>query len=75
MYHHDAATALEELKDDAVLPHPVNLRDLILRIELDAESALEINREFQSYLAHFGDTQKIARGILEKLAVGAPKMK
>jgi hypothetical protein len=31
-----------------------------------------MNREFQSYLTHFGETQKIALEILEKLAAGAP---
>ncbi len=73
MYHYDARTALEELKEDAVLPHPVRLRDMILRTKLDADHALDLNREFQSYLSHFGETQKIAREILEKLAVGEPK--
>jgi len=73
MYHYDARRALEELKEDAVLPHPVRLRDMILRTKLDADHALDLNREFQSYLSHFGETQKIAREILEKLAVGEPK--
>lgn len=72
-YHYDVKTALEELKEDAVLPHPVRLRDMILRTKLAAEEARELNREFQSYLAHFGDTQKIAQGILEQLAVSEPK--
>ncbi len=70
---YDAKAALEELKEDAVLPHPVRLRDMILRTKLDAGNALELNREFQNYLSHFGETQKIARGILEKLAVGEAK--
>lgn len=73
MYHYDPKTALDELRDDAVLPHPVNLRDMILRTKLDPNSALDLNREFQEYLAHFGDTQKIARGILERLAEGVRK--
>ena len=73
MYHYDAKAALEELKEDAVLPHPVRLRDMIMRTKLDAGHALDLNREFQNYLAHFGETQKIARDILEKLAVGEPK--
>lgn len=70
---YDAKAALEELKEDAVLPHPVRLRDMILRTKLDADNALELNREFQNYLSRFGETQKIARGILEKLAVGEAK--
>ena len=73
MYHYDPNTALEELRDDAVLPHPVHLRDMILRTKLDATAALDLNREFQDYLARFGETQKIAREILERLAVGAKK--
>jgi hypothetical protein len=73
MYHYDPNTALEELRDDAVLPHPVHLRDMILRTKLDAGHALDLNREFQDYLAHFGEIQKLARGILEQLAVGARK--
>lgn len=73
MYHYDVKVALEELKEDAILPHPVRLRDMILRTKLDASHALDLNREFQNYLSHFGETQKIALGILEKLAVGEPK--
>ena len=30
MYHYDVQTALEELKEDALLPHPVRLRDRAL---------------------------------------------
>jgi hypothetical protein len=73
MDHYDAKVALEELKEDAVLPHPVRLRDMILRTKLDADHALDLNREFQNYLSHFGETQKIALGILEKLAMGELK--
>src|SRR5438128_2712242 len=29
MYHYNAETALEELQEDALLPHPVKLRDMI----------------------------------------------
>jgi hypothetical protein len=68
MYHYDAATALEELQEDALLPHPVKLRDMILRHQLGVEDAKSINSQFQDYLAHFGETQKIARAILERLA-------
>jgi hypothetical protein len=73
MDRYDVKTALEELNEEAVLPHPVRLRDMILRVRLAASDALDINREFQSYLAAFGQTQTIARGILQKLAVGEPK--
>jgi len=73
MYHYDPSLALEELRDDAVLPHPVHLRDMILRTKLDATLALDLNREFQDYLARFGDLQKIAREILEQVASGTRK--
>jgi hypothetical protein len=73
MYHYDPKTALDELRDDAVLPHPVHLRDMILRTKLDPDTALDLNREFQSYLSHFGDIQKLAQGILEKLSTGVRK--
>lgn len=74
MYHYDSKQALAELKEDAVLPHPVHLRDMILRTKLDPATALELNREFQNYLSHFGETQKIAASILERLAVSEPKV-
>ncbi len=73
MYHYDPATALEELRDDVVLPHPVHLRDMILRTKLDPKKAVELNRDFQEYLAHFGGAQNLAKGILEQLAAGARK--
>jgi hypothetical protein len=73
MDRYDIKAALEELNEDALLPHPVRLRDMILRVRLGAGDALDINREFQSYLSSFGQTQNIAREILQKLAVGEPK--
>jgi hypothetical protein len=73
MYHYDPCQALEELRDEAVLPHPVHLRDMILRTKLDPAAALDLNRDFQDYLTQFGELQKTARGILERLAVGARK--
>jgi hypothetical protein len=73
MYHYDPSTALDELRDDATLPHPVHLRDMILRTRLDPTTALDLNREFQDYLTRFGELQGIAREILEKLSVGIRK--
>ena len=73
MPRYDAESALAELKVEAVLPHPVRLRDLLLRAKLEPAAAVELNREFQEYLSHFGETQKIAGEILEKLAHATPK--
>jgi len=73
MDRYDTKAALDELNEDAVLPHPVRLRDMILRVDLGAGQALDLNREFQSYLAAFGQTQQIAREILQKLVAGQLK--
>src|SRR5580658_2382555 len=68
MYHYDASIALEELQEDALLPHPVKLRDMILRTQLGPEEAKLLNHEFQDYLTRFGELQSVARSILEKIA-------
>jgi hypothetical protein len=69
----DVKSTLDELKEDALLPHPVRLRDMILRTPLDAAEALEMNREFQNYLSHYGETQKVAQEILERLVAREAK--
>ena len=71
MYHYDPATALEELNDDAVLPNPVHLRDMLLRAHLDADHSLEYNRLFVDYQKRFGELQAIGKRLLE--ALGAKK--
>ena len=73
MYHYNPSQALEELREDALLPHPVKLRDMILRNRLGPRDAQLLNHEFQEYLTRFGDLQNIARAILEKLATGERK--
>lgn len=73
MYHYDAKTALEELQEDALLPHPVKLRDMILRIQLAPPEAQKLNAEFQDYLGKFGELQKLAKLILQQLASGKAK--
>jgi ABC-type nitrate/sulfonate/bicarbonate transport system ATPase subunit len=73
MYHYNPNQALEELQEDAVLPHPVKLRDMILRNQLGPQDAQLLNHEFQEYLSRFGELQKLARVILEKLSGGQRK--
>lgn len=73
MYHYNPEVALEELKEDAVLPHPVKLRDMILRNQLGPQDAQLLNHDFQEYLTRFGELQKLAGGILDKLANGQRK--
>jgi hypothetical protein len=67
MYHYDPSVALEELNDDAVLPNPVHLRDMLLRAHLDAEHSLEYNRLFVDYQKRFGELQKVGKQLLEAL--------
>jgi hypothetical protein len=73
MDRYDPKSALDELNEDALLPHPVRLRDMILRVNLAAGDALDLNREFQNYLNLFGQTQQAGREILQKLAAGPLK--
>ena len=73
MYHYNPKIALEELQEEAVLPHPVKLRDMILRNQLGPQDAQLLNHDFQEYLTRFGELQKIAGGILDKLANGPRK--
>lgn len=68
MYHYDPETALEELSEDAMLPHPVHVRDMIVRSRLTPDQAIELNRKFQDYLHAFGDAQATVKPILEQLA-------
>lgn len=73
MYHYNPAQALEELQEDGQLPHPVKLRDMILRNQLGPQDAQLLNHEFQEYLSRFGELQKLGRVILEKLSTGTRK--
>ena len=67
MYHYDPNTALEELTEDATLPNPVHVRDMILRRKLTADKSLELNRLFVEYQKFFGETQKLGKEILQQL--------
>ena len=68
MYHYDPKTALEELTEDATLPNPVHVRDMILRKRLSADKSLELNRLFVEYQKFFGEAQKLGKEILKQLA-------
>ena len=67
MYHYDPNTALEELNEDATLPNPVHVRDMILRKHPSTDKALELNRLFVEYQKFFGETQKLGKEILRQL--------
>jgi hypothetical protein len=68
MYHYDPVIALEELQEEAQLPNPVHVRDMMARAHLTPEQATEMSRRFQDYLHAFGDAQAVARAILESLS-------
>jgi hypothetical protein len=68
MYHYDPKTALEELTEDATLPNPVHVRDMMLRKHLSADRSLELNRLFVEYQKFFGEAQKLGKEILRQLA-------
>jgi hypothetical protein len=68
MYHYNPSTALDELTEDATLPNPVHVRDMILRQRLTADQSLELNRIFVEYQKAFGEAQKLGREILKRLA-------
>jgi hypothetical protein len=68
MYHYNPATALEELTEDATLPNPVHVRDMMLRRKLTADESLELNRIFVAYQKAFGESQKLGKQILQRLA-------
>jgi hypothetical protein len=67
MYHYDPNMALEELTEDAILPNPVHVRDMILRKRLSVDRSLELNRLFVEYQKFFGETQKLGKEILRQL--------
>jgi hypothetical protein len=73
MYHYDPTQALEELQEEALLPHPVKLRDMILRNQLGPQDAQLMNHDFQEYLTRFGELQSLGRTILERLSSGQRK--
>ena len=68
MYHYDPAIALEELTEDATLPNPVHIRDMMLRHKLTPDQSLELNRVFVEYQKFFGEAQKLGKQILQRLA-------
>lgn len=68
MYHYDVRTALEELSEEALLPNPVRMRDMLLRAHLDPDRSLELNRLFLEYQKRFGELQELGKELLVKLA-------
>jgi hypothetical protein len=70
----DPAEALEELRDEAALPNPVRVRDMILRTDHTPQQALDLNRKFTAYQQAFAEAQSLADGLLEELTQAPSKM-
>jgi hypothetical protein len=68
MYHYDPQTALEEITEEAILPNPVHVRDMLLRQQLTPAKSLELNRIFAEYQKSFGEAQKLGKELLQRLA-------
>jgi hypothetical protein len=60
--------ALQDLNDEALLPNPVKVRDMLFHAKLAPDQVLELNRQFTEYQRHFGEALKLAKQILGKLA-------
>jgi hypothetical protein len=56
-----SATGAGRTAEEALLPHPVKLRDMILRKSIGTGGRQFLNHNFQQYLAQFGELQKLAR--------------
>lgn len=59
---------LQDLKEEAMLPNPVKLRDMLFHAKLTPDLSLELNRQFTEYQKHFGEALKLGQQILSKLA-------
>jgi hypothetical protein len=72
VYHYDPQLALEELTEEAQLPNPAHVRDLMIRSRLSPDQAVDLHRMFQNYLEAFSHAQSLAQSLLNVL-VGTQK--
>jgi hypothetical protein len=64
----DLRQVLDDLNEEALLPNPVKMRDMLFHAKLAPDQSLELNRQFTEYQKHFGEALKLAKQILAKLA-------
>ena len=64
----DPRETLQDVNDEALLPNPVKVRDMLFHAKLAPDQSLELNRQFTEYQKHFGEALKLAKQILAKLA-------
>jgi len=65
----DPHEALQDLNEEALLPNPVKVRDMLFHAKLAPDQSLELNRQFTEYQKHFGEALNLAKQILGRLAV------
>jgi hypothetical protein len=64
----DPQTALENLVEEAQLPNPVRVRDMLLHARLNPDESLELNRMFIEYQQQFGVLQNLGKRLLQEIA-------
>jgi len=64
----DLRQVLDDLNEEALLPNPVKMRDMLFHAKLAPDQSIELNRQFTEYQKHFGEALKLAKQILSKLA-------
>ena len=64
----DPQTALENLTEEAQLPNPVKVRDMLLHARLQPDESLELNRMFIEYQQQFWVLQSLGQQLLQKIA-------
>ena len=64
----DPQTALENLTEEAQLPNPVKVRDMLLHARLKPDESLELNRLFIEYQQQFGILQNLGKRLLQEIA-------
>jgi hypothetical protein len=71
---YDPVAALDDLREEAILPNPVRVRDMILRTGHGPEEALDLNRKFTAYQHAFAEAQRLAAELLDELSHSPKKM-
>jgi hypothetical protein len=73
-YHYDPELALEDLDEKAILPNPVQMRDMLARTSLDESRLVELTRLFLDYQKHYAAAMELGKVYLRALVdEGTPK--
>lgn len=73
-YHYDPELALEDLGEKALLPNPVQMRDMLARTALDESRVVELSRVFLEYQKGYAALMELGKEYLRTLVdEGTPK--